>query len=507
MADQTALHGGPSLWVQTSERTSYPRLADGSRFEVAIVGGGIVGVLVAHRLRGQGRRVALIEGRRVLEDVTGYTTGKLTSQHGMIYHHLIKSLGAEKARAYYEANQQGLADLRDAAARNLIDCDMTSETSGVVFCGDKAEEDAQKEADALSELDIPHEVVHSPHPRHGGAVQVLFPDQAHFHPRRLLLALLKECRDSGVEIYEDSRIEKIEERDEDCALHFSDGMAHARQVVVATCYPIHDSGFFVAKLAPYRSYAMAVRLREPVPKGMFITHGQENMRSTRPAMRNGESILIAGGEHHKVGQEPRSPYCYAELEGWVRSKFEVDEVVARWSTQDNWTPDDRPCIGRSPHRERIFVAIGFGGWGMTTGWVAAEILAAQISDEEHPWADLYDPGRLTAEMVPEMVSENWNVAKQIAKDTLTPGETLTAGQIEPGDARIVAGRQDRVAAYRDPAGHLHCVSAICPHMGCQVAWNEAEGSWDCPCHGSRFSPNGEVLQGPATVPLSPREID
>lgn len=495
-------HDHESLWLKTSEATAFPQLLTSTAYDIVIIGAGIVGISTAHMLINSGQRVALIDGDGVLSGVTGNTTGKLTSQHGLIYHRIRDSLGDVHAQHYYEANEWAIKQVREHVLAHKVDCDFTAEDAFVVVRDEMSENALQREINALDELNIPHEVMRGFDERHGGFAMLKFPNQAHFHPRKYLLHLLKECIAGGIEIYEDSRVEDIQEHKSHCILKMQDIEIIANQVVVATHYPIHDSGLFVTKLAPYRSYAIAVKLLEPIPKGMYISHEDDPLRSTRPAFYNGEPVMIVGGGHHKVGQMHDAHRQYEMLEGWAATRYKVDSVVAQWSTQDNWTPDHRPFIGRSPHRDRIFLATGFGGWGMTTGIVAGQILSSALDGIEHEWASLYSPDRFSFEMVPKLVTENLNSAVHLVGDKIADTDHRKPEQLQPGEAAVLDSPLGRMAVHRDEEGTLHMVSAQCTHWGCQVGWNSAEKTWDCPCHGSRFACDGTVLHGPAVKPLA-----
>jgi len=494
-----------SIWLKTSIEPQFPAVEPGARFDVAILGGGIVGVLLAHELRNSGLSVAIIEAQKVLQGVTGYTTAKLTSQHGFVYQS-VREGGVEAVRAYYEANEWAINDIRDYARTCQIDCGMTTDNAHVVVRERQNEAHFQKEIEVLREAEIPHEAFAGPDARHGGIAILRFGNQAYFHPRRYLLAILKECHEAGVKIFENSRIIEMEQGTPECVLTLANGKITADKVVVATHYPIYDSNLFVTKLAPYRSYAIAVTLEEPVPPGMFITYESENSRSARAGNIDGNPFLIIGGANHKVGQEDETADRYAEIEDYARTRYQVRDVLARWSTQDNWTPDKRAFIGHSPGRENIFMATGFNGWGMTTGRVAANILAAQIQGQEHKWASLYTPDRFHASMLGGLISENFNVAKQLVGGKVAPADQRRPHDLNVGEAAILAGNPGKLAAFRDHNGEVFCVSADCTHLGCTVAWNEAERTWDCPCHGSRFKPSGEVIHGPATKPLAPKSV-
>jgi Rieske Fe-S protein len=195
----------------------------------------------------------------------------------------------------------------------------------------------------------------------------------------------------------------------------------------------------------------------------------------------------------------------ARLERWARDELGAGDVLFRWSTQDLYSLDRRPFIGAIDNRSRIFTATGFGGWGMTTGTAAGMLLRDLVLERESPWAELFDPGRLEPKALPALVSKGAHDAKRLIGDRLGRAERVeTVGELEAGEGEIVRIEGERLAVSRDADGELRAVSAVCTHLGCIVSWNDAEESWDCPCHGSRFSTAGEVLHGPATTPLADR---
>jgi Rieske Fe-S protein len=226
------------------------------------------------------------------------------------------------------------------------------------------------------------------------------------------------------------------------------------------------------------------------------------MRSWRKHEDETGEYLIVGGQNHKVGQDQKADQNYLELESWAKEYFPVKEVAFRWSTQDNWTPDGLPFVGRSPDKNRLFVATGFAGWGMSNGIVSGKILSDEILAIQNPWAETYNPSRQVLTRLGTLVKENINVASHLIGDRAARAEFKNWEEVQPGQAGILQLPDKRVAAYRSADGVLHAVESACSHMGCQVAWNSAENSWDCPCHGSRFSIDGDVLHGPAVSPLA-----
>lgn len=493
-----------SLWMATTEADTRPPVRTDLRYDVLIVGGGISGICTAYQLRNTGLSVGLIEATRLLSDVTGHTTGKLTSQHDLIYKHLLDAFGFEFATTYYEANEWAIRFVAETSVQESIDCDFVWD-SAHVYCAEASNCDKlMAEHEACFKLNIPTLIVYPKTPSDAQCALRL-PRQARFHPRRFLQGLVERAEAAGVQFYEYTRALDVREEPDGCVVETDRGTVFANHVVIATHYPIHDSGLFVAKLAPYRSYAMALDV-EFLPEGMYISYEESALHSFRRAMFHDREILIVGGEKHKVGQEPHTEECYARVEEWARSEFEVKEVLHRWSTQDNWTPDRVPYIGRAPHRDRITMATGFGGWGMTSGCIAGRLIADIILDEPNKWQSVFDPGRLDVAMISKMVKENVNVAAHLIGDRLSRPDQVRLDMIVPGQGAIVQMEDERVCAFRDDVGELHVVSSACTHMGCQLKWNGAERSWDCPCHGSRFDVDGEVLHGPAVTPLAKREV-
>jgi Rieske Fe-S protein len=271
--------------------------------------------------------------------------------------------------------------------------------------------------------------------------------------------------------------------------------------VVATQLPFLDRGGFFAKSHPMRSYALAARLTEgtAVPAGMYLSI-DEPTRSVRPAL--GDSVVILGGEGHKTGQADDTRRRHAALDEWARATFDVASVEARWSAQDYVPVDGMPFVGRQLPGSHVFVATGFKKWGMTNGTAAGMMIAEAIAGRESPWLDAFDATRQRSTLSSkDLYKENVNVAKQFVGDRLSTLSPPSSDTLEPGEGGIVSCAGQKVAAFRDDDGTLHAVSPVCTHLGCLVAFNTAERTWDCPCHGSRFTTAGEVIQGPATSDL------
>jgi Rieske Fe-S protein len=330
--------------------------------------------------------------------------------------------------------------------------------------------------------------------------------QAQFHPRKYLLSLLDDFVRRGGRVHERTRVVGLHEG-QPCRVTTDTGASvRARHVVVATHYPVFDRAVLFARLEPRRELVVAAAIpAEDDPAGMYITP-EENTRSVRTGpYRDGQRLLIVTGEHFTPGAGGTAER-WQRLHDWTVEHFPRAEVQHRWAAQDNSTTDHVPFVGALHVGTRnVHVATGFGGWGMSSGVMAGRLLAASIGGVTLPWSSLYDPRRFhpLREAVP-LAKAQARVARHFVGDRVRPQRVRSVQDIAPGAGAVlrVDGRQ--CAVYRDPSGALHAVSARCTHLGCIVAFNDAERAWECPCHGSRFAVDGAVLQGPANAPLEPR---
>ncbi len=481
-----------SLWLDTTPETSFPSLQSGLTVDVAIIGGGLVGLTAATLLKAQGKTVAVLEAERIIQGVTGYTTAKITSQHKLIYDDLTRHFGEEKARAYAEANQAAIEQIADLVRAKHIDCDFFRTEAYTYTESDDEVTQIKAEADAALKLGLPATFTNETPLPFSVKAAVRFDNQAQFHPRKYLLALAQDIPGEGSYIFEGTRVVNVEEG-EPCAITTEKGAIKARSVIVASHFPFNDKTLYSFRLHSHRSYVLAVRVVEPVPLGMFIS--TEPSYSVRSYPVPGSDWLLVGGEGHKTGQGDDTVARYQRLEQWARERFAVQSVEYRWSTQDNRTIDGVPYIGRyGPSSRHLYVATGFGGWGMTNSTVAGMLLRDLIVGRENSWSEVFDPNRANLAGVPDLVGQAVDIVKHFVGDRMTDE---TPDSIAFGEGKIVKTERGNVAMYKAEDGTMSTLSPVCTHMGCYVQWNPAEKSWDCPCHGSRFAADGKVLHGPA----------
>jgi glycine/D-amino acid oxidase-like deaminating enzyme/nitrite reductase/ring-hydroxylating ferredoxin subunit len=486
-----------SYWMASTPQTNYPALNGDIEADIAIIGGGIVGITSAFLLKKEGYKVVVLEADRILQGTTGHTTAKITSQHSLIYAKMQKKFGEEKALQYAQANETALKFIAGLVQDNNIDCDFVRQSAYIFTQQDRYVPEIMEEAKTaetfgikasfLREIPLPLSIK--------GAV--LFEDQAQFHPRKYLLALAKEIPGNGSHIFEQTKAVNIQESAPCWVLTDNGAKIAASKVIVASHYPFYEAmGLYFTRLYPERSYALGVRIKGNYPGGMYIS-AEDPARSLRSQHDKENNLVIVGGEHHKTGQGEDTHNHYLKLRDFARQLFEVEDIPYRWSTQDYTTMDEVPYIGNlTSDTPDVYVATGFGKWGMSTGTAAALIFRDLILNGYSPWMDIYSPSRFTPiASAKNFVQENLNVAKHLLSGKLSsvPG----TAEIPKGEGKIIEYDGQRAGAYRDRQGALHIIDTTCTHLGCELQWNSAETSWDCPCHGSRFTYEGEIIDSPA----------
>jgi glycine/D-amino acid oxidase-like deaminating enzyme/nitrite reductase/ring-hydroxylating ferredoxin subunit len=510
MSDHTGTQ--TSYWIETAPGEPRPALTEDITVDVAVVGAGMAGVSTAWEVARGGRSVAVLEAGRLAGGVTGHTTAKLTALHSLVYQRLRRTRGAEGAELYGRSQMEAIGRAAELVDELGIDCDWETAPAFTYATDQDRVPELRAEAEAARGAGLPADFVTGtelPFPV-AGAVRV--DGQAQFHPRKYLLALADALTRAGGRLYEHTRVVRLHEG-EPCRLTTEAGhTVTARDVVVATHYPIFDRAMLFARLSPRREVVLAAPIdAERAPRGMYITP-EENTRSVRTApYRDGTRLLIVTGEHFTPGTSDTGVHL-ARLADWATRHFGPLDVHYRWATQDNDSSDTVPLVGPLHAASRhAYVATGFGGWGLSGGVMAGLLLSALIDGHEPPWAGLYDPRRVGAVLreAPAFLKYQAKVAQHFVGDRLAPLLGDCAGSVDdiaPGDGAVLRVGTHVCAVSRDHSGRLRAVSARCTHLGCLVAFNRAEQAWECPCHGSRFDVEGRILQGPATRPLERRDL-
>ncbi len=495
-----------SYWLTDCPAPAYRETDVLPEVDVAVVGGGIAGITTAYLLKQAGRTVAVVEARRLLDGVTGHTTAKVSAQHGLIYAELRDRFDIDTAAGYGASQLAALEWLRTEIGRLGVDCRWADRDS-FVYAEDPSQRDRVRgEADAAAECELPAGYIEQadlPYPTAGA---VRFTGQAQFHPVRWLRALAERIPGDGSHVLEQTR---VLDADADAGTLTTDrGLLRARDTVIATHFPILDRGFFFARMAPVRDLVVAGAVAPgQTPAGMYLAADTGHSIRATP-LDDGRDLVIVLGEHYRPGTLPDVTDHQRSLARWAASRLHLPSIDYRWSAQDNTTVDRLPYIGRYTRASRhLWVATGFGQWGMTNGTLAGLLLRDLITGVDNPWAALFDPARpWLRHGAGAFVRDNATVAKHFLGDRLRAARAGGPEDLAPGQAAVCTVGGHLTALRRDHDGQLTALSARCTHLGCAVAFNDAEQTWDCPCHGSRYAVDGTVIQGPATEPLQPLSL-
>ncbi|WP_221567066.1 FAD-dependent oxidoreductase [Alkalihalobacillus sp. TS-13] len=491
-----------SLW-RDFQLESFPPLEEDLTSEVTVVGAGITGITTAYLLVKQGYDVVLLDAGQIVSGATGYTTAKISAQHGLVYDQLIKTIGEEKAKLYYEANQDALKMIDDIRKKHEIDCDFSYQDAFVYGESEQSKKKIEKEAKAYEKLGIDGSLSDDVDLPFQVSAAVKMNDQAQFHPVKYLAAIVAYLKEKNVRIYENTRAVDIKKGQKPEVIAENGYSITSNHVVIASHFPFKDfEGVYFARLHVERSYSLAIRTDSKIPEGVYLNADQPK-RSIRHAVDpSGEKVLLVGGESHTSGQIDDTLACYEDLRSFAEEHFGVTEIPRRWSAQDMTTLDKVPYIGPITEKNpNIHVATGFTKWGMTLGTGSAKLISDLIGEKDNRYAELFKPSRFNAKSdVKNFAVENADVAKEFVKGKLDL-RTKDIGELEHDEGAVVKVNGKRAGCYKDSAGKTTLVDTTCTHMGCELNWNNGERSWDCPCHGSRFNTDGKVIEGPATKPL------
>lgn len=497
-----------SLWMNVAPYAAKP-LTKTIRTQVAIVGSGICGTSLAYELALKGIGVVVLDRGQIGRGMSSRTSAHLTFQSDDLYQEVISRRGEHVARLHYQSQRAAVDRIASIVAKEAMACDF-KRVDGIL--GLSRGEDVsvlEKEIDACHKLGYSEVrwATKNELARLKTARGLCFPQQARFHPVKYLNALLKQIARRKGGIYAHSPVTGLEETRTGVTLTTLSGhKVRARYAVVATNSPIEPKLAIHSKQTPYRTYVLAAEVpaKKIVDALYWDTEDPYHYVRLQPGQR--DDFLIVGGEDHRTGEADNADARFRKLEGWMRKRFpEAGAVKYRWSGQTLEPIDYTAFIGPSPGRKRIFLATGDSGQGLTHGVVASLLLARLIGGKPSPWRSVYDPKRKTIEALGRYVSDNLAVAKNML-GYLTPGEIAAVQQLKPGHGAIVRNGLEKLAVCRDLKRKLHVRSASCTHIGCLVRWNSFERCWDCPCHGSHFSPEGEALNAPAVASLPAAEL-
>ena len=490
-----------SVWMGHSNLES-GALAGDARADVCVIGAGIAGISTAYMLMKKGRRVIVIDDGPVGSGMTSRTTAHLMSAIDDRYYEIERLHGEDGARMAATSHSAAIDAIGDIVAHEGIDCDY-ARVDGYLFLppdGDAEELVHEYGAALRAGVEGVEWVDRAPIADFDTGRCLRFPRQGQFHPLKYLNGLVRALHRNGCTIHTGVHATEVNDGGKPHVKTSAGHRIDCDAVVVATNTPFNDRFAIHTRQAPYLTYVIALKVPRGTVDNALYWDTLDAYHYVRLNAPDGE-ILIVGGEDHKTGQADDADRRWGALELWARERFPTArEVLHRWSGQVMETLDGLAYIGRNPGDRNVYVATGDSGMGMTHGTIAGIILADLINGVAVPWADLYDPGRITMKAARDYVHENANVAWQY-RDWLRSGDVDSVNDIAPNHGAIVRRGVHMIAAYRDAQGELHEMSARCTHLGCVVRWNPAEHTWDCKCHGSRFDARGAVLTGPAAQPL------
>lgn len=468
-----------SIWNMTYQGKRNTALEEHIEADAAVIGAGMAGILTAWYLSQAGIRTVVLEADRIGQGQTKNTTAKITSQHGMFCSTFTEKKGEETAKKYVQANQAAVEEYKKIIRENDIDCSLT-ETDSYVYSQDG--EKLRREAEAAKRLGIDASFEKQIEIPVSCAGAVRFPGQAQFHPLKFIKALAEQLT-----VYEETLVTAVGENQ----VKTPRGSVKAEHIVFAAHYPfINFPGLYFARMHQERSYVLALENAGKID-GMYIGDKEHTL-----SFRQYDQYILLGGQAHRTG-ENKEGGRYDKLKKEVRRMYPGSSVAACWSAQDCITADGIPFIGRyAPDRPGWYVASGFQKWGMSSSMVSALLLRDMICGKKNPCEEIFDPARFSAEEIPQIMKDGKMAVKGLTKRLFhIPEETVAA--LERGRGGVVETPQGKAGVYRSEEGHICQVDVVCPHMGCELTWNPDECSWDCPCHGSRFDCEGNLLDGPA----------
>lgn len=506
-----------SFWLSSAQPLKFNTLQHDITTEVVIVGGGIAGLTTAYCLIKSGKRVVVVEDDYIGSGETGRTTAHIVNALDDRYYHLEKLFGGRDTRLIASSHTQAINFVEETVKAEGIDCKFRR-VDGYLFLHptDKLE-NLKEEFAATQRAGLATGWIEGPVPGLAGETgpSIKYMNQGQFHPMQYLEGLCRAIIKYGGEIYTESRAKEIS-KDGVTANGFK---IKAQQVVVATNTPINNMVTMHTKQHPYRTYVITALVPKNAiqPALWWDTGDQDSEWITQPYnyVRTAEyndthDLLICGGQDHKTGQgdgdDKTAPQRYQNLESWMRRHFpQAQEIVHRWSGQVLEPVDSIAFIGKNPGDDNIYIITGDSGNGMTHGTIGGMLITDLINGRPNEWEDIYDPSRITLKATSDFIMEATNMAAQYA-DYLKKGDVPSVDALPADSGAIINNGMKKVAVYRDGQGMVHAFSAICPHLKCILQWNNEEKSFDCPCHGSRFTCNGELINGPAVSNLEKVEI-
>jgi len=502
------------FWLDNEEFLEFPNLKDRTKVDVAIVGGGIVGITTGLMLKKQGFKVAIIESKKIASDVTGSTTAKLTISSSLIYNQILSNLGLEVALKFKSANILAFDKISEIINEYKIDCDYKKIPLYIYSTDINNFKDIEKEYETLQKLDIDailtddfqmpfneesfnennakNENIYNNISNSDMNKAIKYNHQAIFHPKKYSNALVKLIPGNGSYVFENTKVIDIKEGEINRIIT-EKGDIFANSIVIATNSPIYDPDSTLSYMSPIKSYMLGVYVKERLPNAMFVDINP--FHTYRKTQTEKGDLLIIAGEHHFTGQEKDTIGNFKRLMEYTKKKFNVKSIEYFWSNQDNKTIDGLPIIGETSQKG-IYVATGFGSWGLVKATLAGMMLSDLISNKKNIYTEIFSPKRFKKQKsIKKRCLSSFNT-----KDLNTEELKIlkdAALNLSPCEAKIIELPERGIATYKDSKSNVFALQANCTHYGCRLNWNSAEKTWDCPQHGSIFDYKGNSIHGPA----------
>ena len=497
-----------SIWTATADVPFGTGLTEDQQTNVCVVGAGIAGMTTAYLLVCEGKSVVIVDDGLIGGGETGRTTGHLSNALDEGYSEIERLYGEKGSRLAAESHTAAIDKIENIVREENIDCDF-SRLDGYLFLPPGQDVEFlryEMEAAQRAGLSGVRFVDSAPFADFNTGPSLLFPNQGQFHPIKYLAGLAKAFERAGGKIFTRTHIAEIERGERPLCISGNGRRISCNDVVVATNTPVNDWITMHTKQESFRTYVIGVAVpKGSVKKALYWDTADPYHYVRLQPLSEKHDIVLIGGEDHKTGQAEDTEERFDRLESWAQMIFaNIEFVEFRWSGQVQEPIDSLAFLGRNPGDDNVYIATGDSGHGLTHGTIAGMLITDLIQDRQNDWRDIYDPSRKTLRAAGEFAKAQFNVAKQYL-DYVTGGDVASTEEIGNDMGAVVRRGFQKVAAYRDTTGALHEMSAVCPHLGCVVDWNNTEKTWDCPCHGSRFNALGKVINGPANTDLGPAE--
>lgn len=497
-----------SVWQDSRKiEPSFLPLRDNINTAVCIVGAGIAGLTTGYLLAKEGKAVVIVDAWGLAAGETGRTTAHLTALLDDRFFNLESLFGKDGAKLAAQSHMSAISRIENIVKEEHIDCDFERVDGYLVALDAAQKEEFDKEIEPIKEAGFADREVLKQVPISGIRINqptMRIPEQATFHITKYMAGLAAAFQKLGGKIYTHSHVNEIKGGDAAYVKTDEGFKINAKHIVVATNTPINDWVKMHTKQAAYRSYVIGYQIPKDTYPGFLLWDMEEPYHYVRIVRGSVYDTLIVGGEDHKTGQADDMEVRYRNLDAWAQQYFTtLGPIINRWSGQVMEPVDCLAFIGRNPiDKDNVYIATGDSGNGMTHGTIAGMLITDLIQGRENPWQEIYEPSRKSLKSAGTYIEENANVVGCMVKDWVAPSEVDSVADIRIGEGAILRSGVSKIAVYRDEKNVLHERSAVCTHLGCVVQWNGGEKSWDCPCHGSRFDTDGQILNGPAIKPLS-----